>query len=509
MSTWAPLSRRGHAGTRPPRAQQRTGGTRAPMGQLCAPCVPGRTAPPGRARGAAWWNRHTGAALRGADRGHGPAPAGTRARIRHWSMDDLARASARPGQELADYAAASTATASGAGSRNHIPIPTASNCWPASSMCPPPRCIAQLGWPHWLPAFHDPYPISPSGSRAALREVQVTRMDRRSFLVLHSSALVEVAADWARVEPRHLIRALDGQRRRPGAADAGWKQRSGELRALSAAANPRFSALIDAHLHTTIDLIDQDNYTSAVQGRRLHAVAADLRASRRVAAVRRRPARRGPTTLASRRPRRPPGRRPGPGRRRTVRPRLPGHLAFQARRRGAHPGARHAPEPPPRHPRPARRTPRPGLRRTPGPSDVERALRPPRSELERARPETTPAGGVLDVRRGSERRRRTLLARPRRPAPREHRYRLRARRPGSHADSAPDPSSSPTGPRARYRHRDAAAAAADARTAWTQQRQSGAARCLDLAYALINRLDGRPEQPMKELRAYAREHLQA
>jgi hypothetical protein len=58
-------------------------------------------------------------------------------------------------------------------------------------------------------------------------------------------------------------------------------------------------------------------------------------------------------------------------------------------------------------------------------------------------------------------------------------------------------------------HRDAAAAAADARAALDAAAQSGAARCLDLAYALINRLDGRPEQPMKELRAYAREHLQA
>jgi hypothetical protein len=56
--------------------------------------------------------------------------------------------------------------------------------------------------------------------------------------------------------------------------------------------------------------------------------------------------------------------------------------------------------------------------------------------------------------------------------------------------------------------RDAEAAAADTRAALDAATQTGAARCIDLAYALINRLDGRTERPVKELRAYVREHLQ-
>ncbi|MFF8932295.1 helix-turn-helix domain-containing protein [Streptomyces longwoodensis] len=138
----------------------------------------------------------------------------------------------------------------------------------------PAVTVGSVGWPTWLPAFEEPAPFTPLGSRAALREVQVTRMDRRSFLVLSSSALVDIAADWARIEPRHLGQALDGQ-----TVDEellGWlEQRSGELRALTSGPHRQVSGLIDAHLSTVIDLIAQDRYTVAV-GRRLHAVAAEL-----------------------------------------------------------------------------------------------------------------------------------------------------------------------------------------------------------------------------------------
>ncbi|MEU7046469.1 hypothetical protein AB0A77_36220 [Streptomyces varsoviensis] len=56
-------------------------------------------------------------------------------------------------------------------------------------------------------------------------------------------------------------------------------------------------------------------------------------------------------------------------------------------------------------------------------------------------------------------------------------------------------------------HRDASAAAADARAALDTALDSGATRCIDLASALIRRLDHRPERPMAELREYARERL--
>ncbi|MEU8648614.1 hypothetical protein [Streptomyces sp. NPDC048737] len=55
--------------------------------------------------------------------------------------------------------------------------------------------------------------------------------------------------------------------------------------------------------------------------------------------------------------------------------------------------------------------------------------------------------------------------------------------------------------------RDASAAAADARAALDCALDSGATRCIDLASALIRRLDDRTEQPMIELREYARERL--
>jgi hypothetical protein len=55
--------------------------------------------------------------------------------------------------------------------------------------------------------------------------------------------------------------------------------------------------------------------------------------------------------------------------------------------------------------------------------------------------------------------------------------------------------------------RDAAAAATDARTALDAALGSGAARCVDLVSALIRRLDNRTEQPIVELREYARERL--
>lgn len=99
-------------------------------------------------------------------------------------------------------------------------------------------------------------------------------MDRRSFLALSSSALVDLAADWARIEPQHLDRALDGQHVDEELLQ--WlEQRSGELRALAAGPNSQVSRLVDAHLSTCIELIVQDRY-SAADSRRLHTVAADL-----------------------------------------------------------------------------------------------------------------------------------------------------------------------------------------------------------------------------------------
>jgi len=53
------------------------------------------------------------------------------------------------------------------------------------------------------------------------------------------------------------------------------------------------------------------------------------------------------------------------------------------------------------------------------------------------------------------------------------------------------------------------AAAADARAALDTALDRGAARCVDLVSTLIHRLDGRAEQPMGELREYARQRRSA
>lgn len=194
-------------------------------------------------------------------------------RSHHWSGDDLAR--------LLRDRAGRRGLRSGI-DRNRISLWERGHATPSEESQSllaeifevPAAAIERLRWPHWLPAFDQPAPFTPEGSRDALREVQITRMDRRSFLVLSSSTLIDVAADWARIEPRHLDQALNGQR-----ADCElltWlEQRSDELRTLAAGSHPQVSGLIDAHLSTAIDLITQDRYSSAA-GRRLHAVAADL-----------------------------------------------------------------------------------------------------------------------------------------------------------------------------------------------------------------------------------------
>ncbi|MGW3991797.1 helix-turn-helix transcriptional regulator [Streptomyces sp. NPDC004830] len=194
-------------------------------------------------------------------------------RRHHWSMNDLAR--------LIRAEAQRRGLRSGV-DRNRIWLWEAGGTTPseesqlllAAVLDVPAATAARLGWPAWLPAFEEAAPFSPSGSRAALREVQVTRMDRRSFLVLSSSALVDIAADWARIEPRHLDQALNGQMV-DGELLRWLEQRSGELRALASGPHRQVSGLIDAHLSTAIDLIAEGRYTAAV-GRRLHAVTAEL-----------------------------------------------------------------------------------------------------------------------------------------------------------------------------------------------------------------------------------------
>ncbi|MFD8201654.1 XRE family transcriptional regulator [Streptomyces sp. NPDC059701] len=368
----------------------------------------------------------------------------------------------------------------------------------------PDADLRRLGWPGWLPAFETPALFSPSGSRAVLREVQVTRMDRRSFLVLSSSALVEMAADWARIEPRHLDQALGG--RSVDEELLQWlEQRSGELRALATGPHPQVSGLIDAHLNTTVDLIAQDRYTAAA-GRRLHAVAAELA---HCAAWQRFDADRHADAQCHWQAAVHAAHQAGD---RDLAAVALSDLAYQATWLSRPADAVRALG----HARSRTRTPAARslldvrlaracavLQDTQG---TQRALASAENELERIRPQETPPVvswmSMADV--NADAGRCWLdLGDPDRAAAaidaglgelQPRRSRTKAVFLTYRAEGA-------------LHGRDASAAAADARAALDTALESGAARCVDLVSSLISRLDDRTEQPMVELREYARERL--
>ncbi|WP_412539545.1 helix-turn-helix transcriptional regulator [Longispora sp. K20-0274] len=138
----------------------------------------------------------------------------------------------------------------------------------------PPGQVDTLGWPHWLPAHVEPHPFTLPGSRAAVQEVVVARMDRRAFLVLGGGALAGMARDWAVTEPGRLTGALDGRAVDPELVT--WlENRTAELRTLAATSEPLVANLVDAHLSTAIRLLDQARYSEAV-GLRLCSTVATL-----------------------------------------------------------------------------------------------------------------------------------------------------------------------------------------------------------------------------------------
>ncbi|GIG62021.1 hypothetical protein Lfu02_63930 [Longispora fulva] len=190
-----------------------------------------------------------------------------------WSMADLAR--------LVRHAARREQQRSGV-DRNRIwrwetgrthPSPGSQRLL-ATILDVPPGQVEALGWPHWLPAHVEPHPFTVPGSRAAVQEVVVARMDRRAFLVLGGGALAGMARDWALSEPGRLAGALDGRAVDPELV-AWLEARTSELRALSATSEPLVAELVDAHLSTTIRLLDQARFSEEV-GRRLCSTVATL-----------------------------------------------------------------------------------------------------------------------------------------------------------------------------------------------------------------------------------------
>lgn len=424
-------------------------------------------------------------------------------RYHHWSGDDLAR--------LLRDQARRRGLRSGI-DRNRIWLWEAGGTTPseesqsllADVLDVPAAALERLRWPDWLPTFEQPAPFSPSGSRAALREVQNTRMDRRSFLVLSSSTLIDIAAEWARIEPRHLSQALGGQHIDEELLT--WlEQRSGELRTLAAGPHPQVSGLIDAHLNTAIDLISQDRYTPAAR-RRLHAVAADLAhcaAWLRFDADRHADAQRhwqaavhaahqaGDRDLAAV---------------------ALSDLAYQATWLSRPADAIRVLE----HARSRTRTAAArsllDVRRARACAvlqdhhGTQRALTSAETELDRMHPQDTPPVvswmSMADVNADAGRCWLDLGD---------------ASRAGVAIDSGLgelDPRRSRTTAvfltyraEGSLQDRDASAAAADARTALDTALASGSTRCIDLASALIRRLGDRTERPVIELREYARERL--
>ncbi|SFF94885.1 hypothetical protein SAMN05216251_14319 [Actinacidiphila alni] len=414
-------------------------------------------------------------------------------------MDDLARALRRHARQLGLRSGADRNRVWRWESRSAIPNAESQQLL-AGLLGVPLSVVTQLGWPYWLPAYHEPHPLSPSGSRAALREIQATPMERRSFLVLPTGTLVGFAAHWAAVEPGRLDRALSGHRVDPELL-AWLEARTGELRALSAAGGPMLRKLVDAHLATAIDLIDQDNYPAAIH-RRLHTVAADLAhqagwirfdagqhapAQHRWEAAVHAAHQAGDRDLAA-----------------VALSDLAYQATWLARPADAVAILEYARS---RTPAPATRA-LLDVRRARASAvlqdrtDVERALLSAEAELDRARPGTTPAvvswmsasditadAGRCWLDLGDTTRARTAIA-------------------GGLTELDPQRRRTQSifltyWAETTLHHHDAAAIATAAKTALDAATHTRAPRCIDLAHTLLARLDKRTEQPINDLRDYA------
>ncbi|KUF17466.1 hypothetical protein AT728_16210 [Streptomyces silvensis] len=134
--------------------------------------------------------------------------------------------------------------------------------------------VAHLGWPHWLPGQDKPLPLGPHNAVPSLREALMTSLDRRTFLAYTSGALASLAEQWAVTEPGRFPRPS-----RPYGVDTEMvtylESAGAELIRLSAGQHRRTRTLLDAHLTTVTDLIDEGRYTRPVE-QRLHTLAASL-----------------------------------------------------------------------------------------------------------------------------------------------------------------------------------------------------------------------------------------
>ncbi|MFE4516504.1 XRE family transcriptional regulator [Kitasatospora sp. NPDC056783] len=134
--------------------------------------------------------------------------------------------------------------------------------------------LEAYGWPHWLPGRDEPLPLGAAHTVRALHDAQRAAMDRRSFMTFSAISLGGLAAQWATTEPGRLASALDGKHVDGELVD--WlEDTSGKLTALPTEQRQHTVRLMDAHLATVTELIEEGRYNGAT-GRRLHRLAASL-----------------------------------------------------------------------------------------------------------------------------------------------------------------------------------------------------------------------------------------
>ncbi|MEU6603017.1 XRE family transcriptional regulator [Streptomyces flaveolus] len=130
-------------------------------------------------------------------------------------------------------------------------------------------------WPNWLPLTADGVvPLGPHSSVPALREALRTAMDRRTFFTISGTTLSALAADWAAGPTSALAQARNGK---PIGEDfVAFLENTTQQVTRHATEQPQHTTmLLDAHLATVTELLENSRYTPAL-ALRLHTLAASL-----------------------------------------------------------------------------------------------------------------------------------------------------------------------------------------------------------------------------------------
>ncbi|MGG2465175.1 helix-turn-helix transcriptional regulator [Streptomyces sp. RGM 3693] len=138
----------------------------------------------------------------------------------------------------------------------------------------PASDMEAYGWPYWLPGRDAPLPLGSGYTVQALRDAQRAAMDRRSFMTYSAISLADLAAQWAAIEPDRLTSALGGKRVDNELVD--WlEDTSAKLTGLPTEQRQHTIHLLDAHLATVTDLIEDSRYSEKTR-QRLLLLAASL-----------------------------------------------------------------------------------------------------------------------------------------------------------------------------------------------------------------------------------------